>query len=304
MHQPVLLQEVLEWLNPSPSENVVDCTIGDGGHAAAILKRIGPKGRLLGIDWDPQAIDDLKAGKGWISKNDLERVILVNENFKEIASIVAQKKFQPVNKVLLDLGFSSSTLERGRGFSFQKDEFLDMRFNPKVNEITAFEIINSWPEEDLAGIFKEYGEEKLANLIAEAIVNFRKQKTIKTTFELSEIVLDVYRKKLGSRKKIPWIGGLHPATKVFQALRITVNDELKNLQEALPEIIEILEPAGRLAVISFHSLEDRIVKMFFKSENQKSLNILTKKPIQASQEEIEKNPQARSAKLRVVEKLI
>jgi 16S rRNA (cytosine1402-N4)-methyltransferase len=301
VHSPVLVKEVLNYLNPQPNQNFIDCTIGDGGHAIAVLERLGPKGRLLGIDLDPEAIKDAQARLS--AANFQDRVILVNDNFKNLASIVAQYNFFPVQGVLLDLGFSSSTLERGRGFSFEKDEPLDMRFNPKEERETAAAIVNRWSESQLTMILKEYGEEPLANQIAKAIVIRRKKERILTSQQLSEIVLEVYRKKLKSKKKIPWIGGIHPATRTFQALRITVNEELQNLQEVLPKAIEVLELGGRLAVISFHSLEDKIVKNFFKDENEKSLEIITKKPIIPSEEEIKINPRARSAKLRVAEKI-
>ncbi|MEK7607122.1 MAG: 16S rRNA (cytosine(1402)-N(4))-methyltransferase RsmH [Patescibacteria group bacterium] len=300
-HVPVMMKEVLEYLDPKPGDRFVDGTLGDGGHAMAIVERSAPGGKVLGLDWDPVAVAECEVK---IEKSKVgDGFVIVNANFKEIASVVAERKFGPVRGILLDLGFSSSTLERGRGFSFEKDEPLDMRFNVGEERQTAADIVNGASTEELEMIFREYGEEKLASLIARAIVGARRKSRIIRTLELSEVVLEVYRQKLKSKKKIPWIGGLHPATRVFQALRIAVNEELANIQETLPEAIEVLAPGGRLAVITFHSLEDRIVKHFFKGEDKKSLKILTKRPIPASEQEIAENPRARSAKLRVVEKL-
>lgn len=300
-HVPVMMEEVLKYLDPKPGECFVDGTLGDGGHAMAIAERSAPGGKVLGLDWDPTAVAEckVKSGKSKVGNG----LVIVNANFKEIASVVAQHKFGPVRGVLLDLGFSSSTLERGRGFSFQEDEPLDMRFNTGEERQTAADIVNGATPEELEMIFREYGEEKLAPLIARAIVGARRKAPVTRTIELAEVILEVYRQKLKSKKEIPWIGGLHPATRVFQALRIAVNEELANIQEALPEAIEVLAPGGRLAVITFHSLEDRIVKHFFKDEAGKSLKILTKKPIPVSDQEIILNPRARSAKLRVAEKL-
>ncbi|MDP3244947.1 MAG: 16S rRNA (cytosine(1402)-N(4))-methyltransferase RsmH [bacterium] len=300
-HIPVLVKEVLESLNPQPNQNFVDCTLGDGGHAIKILERIAPEGRLLGIDWDPAAIAEVKSQKSKVKS--FERLILVNDNFKNLASIVAENDFKPVHGVLLDLGFSSSTLERNRGFSFEKDEPLDMRFNPK-EELSAAAIVNSWSKDQIAAVLREYGEERLFDEIARAIIEERKKNRILTSKHLAQVVIEAYRRKLRSQKEIPWIGGLHPATRVFQALRLVVNNELMNLQEVLPKAVEILAPGGRLAVISFHSLEDRIVKIFSRDEDEKSLDIINKKPIIASPEEVIANPRARSAKMRVMERLI
>lgn len=329
-HIPVMTKETLEYLNPQPNQNFIDCTIGDGGHARALLERTAPEGRLLGIDLDPEAVANVKLKMQ--NEKLLDRVVLANDNFKNLASIIEENDFHPIHGILLDIGFSASTLERGRGFSFDKDEPLDMRFNPKEERHTAANIINSWRKEELQSVFSEYGEEKLSGEIAAAIVLRRKREKILTTNQLVEIILETYRRKLApkvssrvksrnltrfwearsdishpaqnDRLRIPWIGGLHPATRVFQSLRITVNEELQNLQEVLPKAIDVLEPGGKLAVIAFHSLEDRIVKQFFRSEDGKSLEIITKKPITASFEEIKANIKARSAKLRVVEKII
>jgi len=307
-HVPVMMDEVIKFLDPKPNQNFVDCTLGGGGHAFAVLERIAPNGRLLGIDVDAEAIAAivhnpsctspyLKGRTGEVT----DRLMTVQSNFRNLATIVKEQKFGPVQGILLDLGFSSSTLERGRGFSFEKDEILDMRFDT-TRGIRAAEIVNGWNQQQLTELFEEYGEEKLAREIANAIVEVRKKKAIVTTEQLATIVVEAYRQKLHSKKEMPWIGGIHPATKTFQALRIEVNDELGALQEVLPQAVGVLAVGARLAVIAFHSLEDRIVKQFFREWPDEKLRILTKKPVTASDEEIKNNPRARSAKMRVVEK--
>jgi len=218
-------------------------------------------------------------------------LILVNDSYVNLAETVRKQRFKPVSGILFDLGFSSWHLEEsGRGFSFEKNEPLDMRYNPE-NPLTAEKIVNNWSEREIEKILREYGEERFTKRIAREIIQERKIKPIKTTFQLVETI----------KKSTPiWYHHrrIHPATRTFQALRIAVNDELNNLKKALPQAVEILEKDGRLAVISFHSLEDRIVKNFFRE----NLKILTKKPIRPSLEEIEINPRSRSAKLRVGQK--
>lgn len=285
MHIPVLLKEVIGNLNPRPNQNFVDCTIGCGGHSKAILEKIKPNGRILGIDLNREAIENLK---------DLNNLILIQDNFANLKSIIENNNFHLINGILLDLGLSSDLLENsGRGFSFLKDEPLDMRFDVR-NDLTAEKIINQYNEEDLIKIFKEYGEERFSKRIAREIIKERKKNDIKTTLQLVGII----------KRAVPSFYQhlrIHFATRVFQALRIEVNDELNNLEKVLAQAEEILEPGGRIAVISFHSLEDRIVKRFFKGS--KSLKIITKKPIAPALEEVQKNFRARSAKLRVAEKL-
>ncbi len=308
-HIPVLLTEVLEALQLKPGMKVVDATLGDAGHSEAMLEKILPKGKLLGLDADTEAI--LRA-KRFLYRFE-ENAILVHENFVRLQTVVEKHNFSPVQAALLDLGWSTPQFaERGRGFSFEKDEPLDMRYGaksqylhknlPKVS-LQAADVVNKYALEDLVKIFKNYGEEKWSQTIAERIVETRKFSPIATTQQLAEIVLAVYREKLGSVKEIPWIGGIHPATKVFQALRIEVNQELEVLKKVLPQAIEILQSGGRLAVITFHSLEDRIVKHFFQSFQNKTIKILTKKPIIASEKELKNNPRSRSAKLRVIAKM-
>ncbi len=301
-HIPVLLQETLDALNLKPGMKVVDGTLGDAGHAQALLQKIGPNGKLLGIDADPEAL--LRA-KDFLS--DFEnQTVLVRENFAQIGRIVKEQGFFPVQAILFDLGWSSPQFsERQRGFSFLLDEPLDMRYSgfSEENKQTAAQFLEEKTQEVLEYTFRTFGEEKLSREIAQAIYEKRKDKKIETTSDLVQIILEVYRKKLRSNKEVPWVGGLHPATKVFQALRIVVNEELLVLEQALPQAVEALESKGRLAVISFHSLEDRIVKHFFKSQENISVKILSKKPLVCSEEEYEKNPPSRSAKLRVIEKI-
>ena len=298
-HEPVLPKEIIELLDLESNDNVIDCTLGDAGHSEAMLEKIAPKGKLLGIDLDTEAV--LRAKRFLYRFED--RAIIVRDNFANLKNIVEKNDLKSINAILMDLGWSSPQFaERGRGFSFQTDEPLDMRYSVTEPE-TAADVVNTYSEQELASVFKNFGEENLNKEIAEAIVDYRKIKKIAKTGELTEIILQVYRTKLRTDKEIPWIGGLHPATKVFQALRMEVNHELDNLKAALPQAIEILASGGRLAVITFHSLEDRIVKHFFQSIDGKTIKLVNKKPISASDEEIKLNPRARSAKLRVVEKL-
>ncbi|MEM3725304.1 MAG: 16S rRNA (cytosine(1402)-N(4))-methyltransferase RsmH [Candidatus Bathyarchaeia archaeon] len=291
VHVPVLRKEVLDFLNPKADENFVDCTIGEGGHAFAILERILPNGKLLGIDWTRELIEGLKARAGNLNKN----LILVCDNFANLKSIVERHGFGQVSGVLFDLGLSSWHLEKsGRGFSFSRDEPLDMRFQ---GGITAQEVVNTWSQKELEMILKEYGEERFAKRIASEIVQSRKKEPITSTLQLVTIVERVVPYWYQKRR-------IHPATKTFQALRIAVNDELNNLRRALPQAIEILKPGGRLVVISFHSLEDRIVKNFLRENARKGLlKVLTKKPVKPSAEEVKFNPRSRSARLRAAVKI-
>jgi 16S rRNA (cytosine1402-N4)-methyltransferase len=299
-HVPVLLDEVLESLQLKSGMNIVDCTLGDGGHSEEILKVTAPSGRLLGIDTDPESL--LRAKQNLYDFQN--RVLFIRDNFVNLKKIVETEKFSNINGIVIDLGWSSPQFEdRGRGFTFQKDEPLDMRLSGDSGD-TASNILNDESEEELVRIFNDYGEEKLSKQIAEAIIDFRKEEKIKMTGQLVEIILQVYRKKLKTDKEVPWVGGTHPATKVFQALRIAVNKELDVLESVLPQAIDILAPGGRLAVISFHSLEDRITKHYFKKQKHKNIiKIITKKPIIAGEEELKNNVRARSAKLRVIEKI-
>lgn len=289
-HKPVLVKEVLQYLAPKSNENMIDGTVGEGGHAQLILEKTGPDGKMLGIDWDETQIEN--------SKNNLAefggRAAVVEGSYKDIKEIATAAQFEEVQGILLDVGYSSWQIEGLRkGFSFSKDEALDMRYSMK-NPLTVAEIINQWPEKELEKIIEEYGEEKFARQIAKKIAETREDKKIETTFELKEIIGQAIPGKFQH-------GGIHYATRTFQALRIAVNGELDNLEQALPKALDMLEPGGRLVVISFHSLEDRIVKNFFRDKAQQgSATILTKKPIEATEEETSQNPRSRSAKLRAI----
>ena len=283
MHIPVLQKEVLQYLDPKPNENFIDATIDGGGHTAAILGKIKPNGKVLGIEIDPEIYQKLK------SKN-LDRLVLTNDSYVNLKSILEKKNFRPVNGILFDLGMSSWHLEEsGRGFTFMKDEPLDMRYSLE-NNLTAEKIIDDYSQEEIEKILKEYGEERFARRIAKRII---KERPIKTTLQLVEII----------KRVVPGRTKINPATRTFQALRIAVNDELNNLRKVLPQTIEVLAPGGKIVIISFHSLEDRIVKNFFREEAKKGpLKILTKKPIRPSKEEIKINPRSRSARLRAAVK--
>jgi len=290
VHIPVLQKEVIKYLEPKPNENLIDCTIGEAGHTLAILEKNGPRGKVLGIDQDPEMIKNVECRISNIEYK--KRLILVCDNFANLEEIVKKENFKLVKGILFDLGMSSWHLEKsGRGFSFLKREPLDMRYNPE-SPLTAEKIVNYWSAPEIEKILREYGQESFAREIAKNIIEFRKIKPIKTTSLLVELVKKAVPKRFHHKK-------LHPATKTFQALRIAVNDELNNLVKGLSQALKTLENGGRLAVISFHSLEDRIVKNFLQ---ERKIEILTKKPIAPSLEEIKINPRSRSAKLRVGQK--
>ena len=299
MHIPVLPKEVLQYLDPKPNENFIDCTIGEAGHAIEILKKTSPGGKLLGIDLNE---DSLKSSEFKIKESGLDgkRIVLANDNFANLKNIAERFNFRPVQGILFDLGISSEELEKsGRGFSFLKDEplLMTLRKDIKPDDLTAEKIVNNFRTEELEKIFKEYGEERFAGRIAARIAEERKRKRIKTTGELVEII----RKALPAKYKY---GKIHFATRTFQALRIATNDELANLEKALVQALNVLSLRGRLAVISFHSLEDRIVKNFLKErQRNNSVKILTKKPVRPGEEEIAGNHRSRSAKLRAAEKI-
>ena len=302
-HVPVLLKEVIETLRPLPGQTFVDCTLGDAGHAEALLEATRPNGTLIGFDADPEAI--IRA-KRFLDRFG-ERVVYIRDNFVNMPEALSQRGIKKVHGVLIDLGWSTPQFEeRGRGFSFQnKAEPLDMRYSgaSEHHRRTAQEVVNESSEEDLTRIFREYGEESLAKEIAHAIIEARAVKRITTVGDVVELVLQAYRTKLHTTKEVPWIGGLHPATKVFQALRIEVNEELTVLKQVIAHALPYLAEGGRLGIISFHSLEDRIVKHVFKDMEHEGYTIVTKKPVECSKEEWEKNPPSRSAKLRVIQKM-
>lgn len=303
-HVPVLLAEVLEALQPQhkPSGRFIDGTLGAGGHAAALLSA-APHARLLGIDRDPSAI--ALAQKRLAAFAD--RVILAHANYDQMQALAAQHAFAPVDGILLDLGFSSMQVDDPeRGFSFHSDALLDMRYDPQSDALTAADLLNTLSVQALADLLYTYGEERESRRIARAIVAARPLYSARQLAELIERVLP-------RREKI------HPATRTFQALRIAVNDELGALERALPQTLNLLRQGGRVAIISFHSLEDRIVKHFFAREStdclcpprqpcctcghRATLRLVTRKPITPTEAEIAANPRSRSAKLRVAERL-
>lgn len=293
-HIPVMLKEVIGYLDPGSNENFIDATLGGGGHSKEILEKTGPAGILLGVDLSSEAIKEASNKL----KDFKKRIIFIKrDNFADIENIVKELNFKDAKGILFDLGLSNYLLEKSnRGFSFRKEEILDMRFSEEMRGRTARDILNSYDERELAKIFWELGEERFARRIAREIVKRRKTKKFETTGDLVSAIL----KAKPRRRK-----GMHPARKVFQALRISVNNELSNLEKGILGAINILAPAGRIAVISFHSLEDRIVKNTFKDFAAKGvLKIITKKPITPSEEEVKENPKSRSGKLRVAEKVV
>jgi len=291
LHEPVLQEEVLRLLDPRPGGVVVDATLGSGGHAVEILKRIGKGGRLIGIDQDPEALrrcrERLKA---------FSRVEFFQENFSNLDLILHHLNLEAVDAVLMDVGFSAEQLETAdRGFSFLKEGPLDMRMDPGP-PLRARDLVNDLSQEDLENIFRRYGEERWSRRIAGVIARERTARPIETTTELVRLVEKAVPRQFQH-------GRLHPATRVFQALRIAVNGELEALEGGLPKAFRALGPGGRLAVISFHSLEDRIVKRMFRGwAGEGRGRLLTPKPIQAAREEVGRNPRSRSAKLRGIEK--
>jgi 16S rRNA (cytosine1402-N4)-methyltransferase len=291
MHTSVLKKEVIEFLNPESNQNFVDATIGEAGHTLSILERIKPRGKVLGIELTPEIYRGLK-------KLNKGRLILVNDSYVNLKKIIREKGFSSISGILFDLGICSWHLEEGgRGFSFQKDEPLDMRYNKEFSDKTASDIINGWSAADIAGILRNYGQERFAKSIARRITRERKKEYITTTARLVEIIKQGVPPWYRYRKR-------HFATKTFQALRIAVNKEMKTLEKVLPQAQEVLEEGGRMVIISFHSLEDRIVKNYFREKSREgTIKILTKKPIVPSREEIINNPRSRSAKLRAAVKL-
>lgn len=286
-HQSVLLEEVLQALEPRGGVGfrALDCTLGAGGHAFALLERSSPDGALVGLDADPAAIELARARLAGFG----QRVTLLRRNFGELGEL----ELEPMNAIVFDLGLSSMQLDTsGRGFSFRSDEPLDMRFDPSSDEATAAELLNTLSETELERVLREYGEEPRARRVARGIV---RRRPLQRTGELVGAVIAA----LG-----PARGRIHPATRTFQALRIAVNQELAALEAGLDAAIELLKPSGRVAVISFHSLEDRIVKWRMRGWAEKELaRELTRKPRLPTPEEASINPRARSAKLRVAERL-
>jgi len=304
-HKPVLLDETIALLNLREGMNVVDCTLGLGGHSLEILKHIGQKGKLIAFDQDEENLKKARENLKKFEKN----VIFINSNFENLKSEIINHKFPAPDAILFDLGLSSPHVDNPeRGFSFHRDGPLDMRYDRR-QRLTAEKVVNTFSEEKLADIIYHFGEEKRARIIAKKIVHVRKTRPITSTLQLVRVIADTLTHK----------AKIHPATLTFQALRIYVNRELEVLESALKQAIEILKPKGRIAVIAYHSLEDRIVKNIFRYYTKdcicpkelpvcqcnfkKKLYLLTKKPIIPSGIEVQANPRARSAKLRVAERL-
>lgn len=282
-----MVKEVLNILQPERGGIFVDCTTGEGGHSEALLRHLPPSGSLICIDRDEEMLAVAKERLGSLHPD----VHFLNANFSQLLTILSAMGVNQVDGILYDLGVSLRQIQSPeRGFSFQWEGPLDMRMD-KSGSLTAKDLVNNLSQKELASLFKELGEEPFAERIASAIVKRRKQKPIHSTLELAELVEKTVRRK----------GHAHPATRVFMALRIAVNCELEELRSSLPQAITLLRRGGRLCVISYHSLEDRIVKQTFR-ENKDKLNILTPKPLRPSREEISLNPRARSAKLRAVER--
>ncbi len=299
-HTPVLLQECIEGLQIKNDSTIVDCNLGDGGHTEAMLTLPVEKLEVVGLDLDSDAIAraeaNLKSAKVISSKKKFHPVRI---NFRNIDTALDTLSIKSVDGVLYDLGLSSYELEEsGRGFTFRKDEPLQMTFGkPEDGQFTAEQIVNEWDEENLRSIIKYYGEERFAGRIVKGIIEAREISPIKTTSQLADIIYNSVPAPV-RRKKI------HPATKTFQAIRITVNDELESLSESIPKAFDRLKAGGRMVIISYHSLEDRIVKVLFKDYALAGKGtLITKKPIVPKQAEIEANPRSRSAKLRIIEKL-
>lgn len=295
-HISVLLNESIDGLAIKKGDIVVDGTLGGGGHTLEILHRFNNQIKMICFDLDEDAIERVKK----ILPPNTSNVIFQNAGFQELKKVTKELKIEKVNRILLDLGISSFQLEEaGRGFSFLREEplLMTMKKNPKEEDITAYEIVNSWEEQTLADIIFGFGEERFARKIAKAIVGAREKAEIKTTFDLVKIIEDAVGRSYRGKK-------IHPATRTFQALRIATNSELPNLEKIIKDGFECLEKGGRMAIITFHSLEDRIVKKAFVDlKNNGLAKMINKKPILPSPEEIKENPRSRSAKLRLLEKV-
>lgn len=292
-HKPVMKNEVLEYLEPQQGEIFLDCTIGNGGHAIELLKRISPQGHLIGIDQDEEA---LLLAHEYLNKYE-DNITLIKENFQNIPQVLEELEIKKVNGALFDLGVSSIQLRNPeRGFSFKYDGPLDMRMD-RNKKISAYDLVNNLSKSELSNLIKKFGEERWHKSIAEAIVKSRKEAPITTTKQLADLIKYTVPHKYR-------YGRIHPATRTFQAFRIAVNRELLSLKKGLNKIVEFLDKKARVGVISFHSLEDRIVKRNFKkfSEN-KMLKVISKKPLTPSEKEKNENPRSRSAKFRIAQKL-
>ncbi|HHV76964.1 MAG TPA: 16S rRNA (cytosine(1402)-N(4))-methyltransferase RsmH [Syntrophothermus lipocalidus] len=307
MHVPVLLEEAVSMLALQPDGVYVDCTVGGGGHLACLVQKLGEKATIIGIDKDAKALEEARKKLADVSS----KLILIHGDFRRLQVILKMHGISEIHGIVLDLGVSSFQLDdASRGFSYQEEGPLDMRMNTD-QQLSAWHLVNEWSEERLALIIRELGEERYARRIAREIVRERQLRPINTTFELVEVIKRAVPAQAKKDK--------HPARRTFQALRIAVNEELEALEEVLPQAVEVLASEGRIAVITFHSLEDRIVKTFFKRESlgclcppdqpvctcnhRARLKIVTKRPITPTEAELARNPRSRSAKLRIAEKI-
>src|SRR3989338_2952006 len=291
MHVPVLVEEVVTALDPRPGKRFIDATFGDGGHARAIAEMVLPGGMVLGIDWDPQQV--LK------HKDRVEKHIrVIEENYANIERVARQYHVYPADGVIFDLGFSVFHIEHsGKGFSFRKDEPLIMRYASAEKGLTASDIVNEWSEKELERIFQEFGEERYAGRIARALCETRKKKPFRTTVQLADAIMRAIPAAARTMR-------IHPATRIFQALRIVVNNEFGNMKKGIAGAYNVLGSGGRIVVITFHSLEDRIVKELFRAMcAEGKMRLVNKKVIMPQRGEVVRNPRARSAKLRIAEKI-
>ncbi len=289
-HRPVMAGEVVQALSPRPGQVVVDCTLGEGGHSGQLLPRLLPGGLLIGLDRDREVLETARralAGYG-------NSVLIEQVNYTDLGGVLTRAGLEAADGVLFDLGVNSAQLDQAeRGFSFLRDGPLDMRMDAETGR-TAADLVNTLSRKELEWLIRTYGEERFAGRISRRIVTERNVNPIRTTARLAEIVV----------RAVPGRSRIHPATRTFQALRLAVNEELDNLKRALPAALEILRPGGRICLIAFHSLEDRIVKHTFRRwSEEKLVRILTKKPLRAAAEEVRSNPRSRSARLRAAEKL-
>ena len=296
VHRSVLMQEVLDGLDLSPSDVVVDATVNGGGHAEKITEQLSDTGVFIGIDLDSSAIEVSSARL----KNTQCQVELVNDSFKNIDTILHNLELKSCDKILFDLGWSSNQFEKAeRGFSFQLDGPLLMTLsdNPDTQVFTAYDIVNTWESEHIIDVLEGYGEEQYAWKIAQGILKAREEKAIVSTIELANIISESVPGRYRN-------GKIHPATKTFQALRIAVNNEMEVLKEGLKKSFDLLSPGGKILVISFHSIEDRIVKNYFKQLAKDGVaTVETKRPLVAGEEELSENRRSRSAKLRIIQKI-
>lgn len=292
-HVPVLLKEIIKYANLGDGKRFVDATLDGGGHTRAISEQYGDAIKILAIEYDPVEVEEFKTTNVEL----LPHITLVHDSYVNLPVIVKQYNFPP-DAIVMDLGLSSWHYEKShRGFTFQKDELLDMRFNPDANDLTAAIIINTWTQQEIQEILEKYGEEQFAVEISMAIVNRRQSGPLVTTTDLVSVIQDTVPNWYRHRK-------IHCATKTFQALRLTVNDELNTVEQGVRAAIEVLAPGGRLLVISFHGLEDKIVREIFKEKTKTGvIRWVTRDTIKPTWSEIQANPRSRSAKMKIIEKL-